>query len=132
MTHNYQEALTAVLSETKLVHDCVLCDPRGDLLDEPINIEWIIKIHGDLTGFEASVNEIVLNENSFSSAEISEMAQFLLKGLRQKYPSRSFCIIISIDNQNAVIRFHTAREEETMWCDMNLENYNEPVLVEIE
>ena len=131
INNNYEKEILFVLSHLKLVLDCVLYDPQNDLDIESINTDMILKIHGDWTGYEASTNEVGLNSNEFYPCSIPPMSSLLIKGLKKQYPNRTFCVITSIDNQRAYIRFHTVRNDEPLWCDLNVDNYDEPVFVEI-
>lgn len=128
---NYQNEILFVFSHLKLVFDCVIYDSKDTISCESIDVDNILRIHGDWTGYEASINEIILNQSVFFPYSVPEISSYLLNGLKKRYPSRFFCVVISIDNDKAFIRFHTVRDDEPLWCDLNVNNYTEPVFLEI-
>lgn len=123
------------LLKTKRILDCIIYDQEGDLSEEKINFERLLQFYGDWTGYEASCNEIRLTDylelNKNNIGYILDVFNSFKKGLLNMYPNRKFCIIISIDEQDITMRFHTYRKEEGMWLSEDLESYDNPILCEL-
>lgn len=123
------------LLKTKIIRDCIIYDQEGDLSEEKINFERILQFYGDWTGYEASCNEIRITDyldlNKKNIGNILDIFNYLKKGLLNMYPNRKFCIIISIDEPDITLRFHTYRKEEEIWISEDLESYDNPILCEI-
>lgn len=79
----------------------------------------------DRTGFEAFINHVHLpfNETSESLRACIRYAT-QLRGELANDTSRCFIVILSISDNNCVIRFHQLRMGET-WLDNDLETYTE-------
>ena len=123
------------LSKTKIIRDCIIYDQEGNLSEDKINFERILKLYGDWTGYEASCNEIRLTDyldlNKENIGNIIDVFNHLKEGLLNMYPNRKFCIIFSMDESDITVRFHTYREVEGLWISEDLESYDNPILYEI-
>ncbi|AXY39430.1 hypothetical protein ACPZJV_06570 [Bacillus velezensis] len=121
------------------VDDCYILDLEYELTDNTtINWNRILKMYGDKTGYEASCNELRINDyldnSDLSDEEISLYAFQVVDGweqhLKEKFPEHKFVVIISIDEGFATLRFHKYREEESGWLKADIEDYgNEAILV---
>lgn len=123
-----------IVRETWETLGCVIFDPKREVTESRANTGFILKVHQDWTGFEASENEIDLDLGKIAAGDILKLSSLLLKGLEEKYPERKFCVSMSIDDDIGhylVLRFHTLRESDGLWCDRDIENYQQPVLLEI-
>lgn len=113
---------------------CVIVDPNKKVTEDRADVNFILEVCQDWTGFEASENEIDLDLDKIDAGDILKLSSLLLKGLEEKYPERKFCVTMFIDDNIGhylVLRFHTLRESDGLWCDENIENYREPVSLEI-
>lgn len=113
---------------------CVIVDPEKKVTEDQVNVSFILKSCQDWTGFEASENEIDLDLDKNDAGDIQKLSTRLLAELEEKYPDRQFCVNMSIDDDIGhylVLRFHTLRDSDGLWCDRNIENYQEPVLLEL-
>ena len=113
---------------------CIIFDPNKKVTEDRADVNFILEVFQDWTGFEASENEIDLDLDKIAAGDIKKLSSLLLKGLEEKYPKRKFCVCMSIDDdigRYLVLRFHTLRDSDGLWCDRNIENYQEPVLLEL-
>lgn len=121
------------------VDDCFILDLEYELPDNPtINWNRILKMYGDKTGYEASCNELRINDyldySDLSGEEILFYALQVVDGwehhLKEKFPEHKFVVIISIDESFATIRFYKYREKESSWLKADIEEYgNEAILL---
>ncbi|WOC56480.1 hypothetical protein [Bacillus halotolerans] len=121
------------------VDDCFILDLEDELTDNPtINWNRILKMYGDKTGYEASCNELRINDyldySDLSGEEILFYALQVVDGwehhLKEKFPEHKFVVIISIDEGFATIRFYKYREKESSWLKADIEEYgNEAILL---
>lgn len=91
---------------------------------------------GDRTGYEASNNEIrlidyILDQTPLTIENQYVMGHALVELLSERivrvFGEKELCFILSFDESNLTIRFHTFREDEGVWIDTDLEKYAEPV-----
>lgn len=120
----------------KDVHDCIIIDIDNELNVENVNFKRILSMFGDRTGYEASCNEIRINDYIDCSDEITvlQLSQIIMETwkykLRAEYPKYKFCIILSFSEGYATIRFHVVRENENSWLKADLDEYkNEAIMV---
>lgn len=113
---------------------CVIFDPKKKVTDDRVYVSFALKVCQNWTGFEYSENEIDLDLDKIDGGDIQKLSSLLLAGLEEKYPDRQFCVNMCIDDEIVhylVLRFHTVRDSDGLWCDRNVENYQQPVLMEI-
>lgn len=85
----------------------------------------------DMTEFEASQNEILIN-SEFSKERIT--AAFALEffdRFNKRLPdicSKKICSVMSEDNGRWTFRFHIVREDEPLWVSEDIEGYSQPVM----
>jgi len=111
------------------VYGCVIININNQVKPEKINFEAVLQWAQDRTGYEASSNEIRLNDYldfpdalvALKTAEI--IMQIWENKLLLEYPQHSFCMILSITEGYATLRFHQIRENERMWLRDDLEEY---------
>ncbi len=121
------------------VDDCFILDLEYELTDNPtINWNRILKMFGDKTGYEASCNELRINDyldyNDLSDEEILLYALQVVDGweyhLKEKFREYKFVVILSIDEGFATLRCYKYREEESSWLKADIEEYeNESILI---
>ncbi|WP_121643444.1 hypothetical protein [Bacillus vallismortis] len=121
------------------VEDCFILDLEYELTDNPtINWNSILKMYRDKTGYEASCNELRINDyldqRDLSDEEVLLYSLHVIHGwehhLNEKFPEHKFVVILSIDEGFATLRFYKYREEESSWLKANIEEYgNEAILV---
>lgn len=123
----------------KNIYDCLIIDNENEIEIEKIDIDKILQIYGDRTGYEASCNEIRIND--YINGENIDFRKVLDLGfktldiwcniLKKDYPYNEFCLIISCDKESVTLRFHKVRHNESMWLSENLEGYEEAVAFKI-
>ena len=125
--------VSQIINKLEILNDCLIVySPTFDINDE----EKFKLFFGDEIGFEASQNEIDLTHEFDAEDKLSKSFVFLFfesfnKELKEKYPDRTFCSIISLDDLSGwIFRFHTVRDNK-LWIDRNIDNYSEPLAYEI-
>ncbi|PRS08678.1 hypothetical protein C6W22_10860 [Bacillus atrophaeus] len=121
------------------VDDCFILDLEYELTESPtINWNRILKMYGDKTGYEASCNELRINDYlDYSDLSVEEILIYALQvmngwenHLNEKFPEHKFVVVLSIDEGFATLRFYKYREEESSWLKEDIEEYgNEAILV---
>lgn len=124
---NILELCDDIVLKTKCINDCILYDAQGNLEHKKINWDFVMKINKDLTGYEVSHNEILLEDNIFFVDDIMIFLEELKHQLEHKFPFKQFCFIISYSERGA-LRFHTYRPNEGLWVSSELEKYETPIL----
>lgn len=111
------------------IFDCILIidDEEIELTQEQF-VE-VIKMYGDKTGYEVSNNELRVID--YSDTILTEEEQYLLgKSLILDLSHKirpKMVYYFSFDNDALTIRFHKFREEEGLWINEEIEEYNEPL-----
>jgi hypothetical protein len=107
---------------------------KGIDTDDKLDVDRILSLYHDKTGFEASYNEIRVEdyfdwciekplEGLAIAFKITDIWECKLKS---DFPNYKFCIIIGFDGNFTTIRFHKYREEEGNWVSLdNLDSYKE-------
>ena len=136
---NLSQLLKLLDPTFKNVHGCLIIDNNNENEPSEVNFERILKIHSDKTGYEASCNEVRIND--FIESEDIEIRDLLSIGftildiwalkLKKSYPSSQFCLIISCHEKNVFIRFHQVRENEQSWLLDELEKYKDTAIAVI-
>lgn len=106
-------------------------------LKKNIDFDFILKRFGDRVGYEASRNEIRVNdyiiEGSFNSiVKLSfKIIEILKYKLKLRYPNDKFCIVFSSDKEYVTLRFYKIRENENSWLnEKDLDRYvDEAIMV---
>lgn len=110
---------------------CVLLNIFSIQAPKKINIDAILNVYGDRTGYEASRNELRINDY----LEISKNREYYLVEvalqlmevwglkLKAKFPESEFCFIIGYNEGYVTIRFHKIRLNEMNWLADDLEAY---------
>ena len=119
----------------KKLYQCVLMDNDDVLSEEKINIERILQIHGDRTGYEASINEVRVNEylnrSDFEDIELVSIGQSIINEWKQMlekiFPEENFIFIMTMLDGNLTLRFHKDRVDEKKWLSNDLEKYKEAI-----
>ncbi|MCY9738062.1 hypothetical protein M5X17_30700 [Paenibacillus alvei] len=92
----------------------------------------------DRTAFEADYNHIHLNEMFDEVFQPSQIFKIAIKILdvwtavlyRKFNTQRSFCLILSYDGEDIVIRFYSVRENESPWLDISsIESYLDGLMI---
>lgn len=107
--------------------DCVIYDEDG-INEDDINLDRIMKFVFDLTGYEIGCNEFRVEKNDIKDNQYQKIAINLLEMLETKYKNRKFAVYVCVNDDYIEIRFHTYRQEDGLWLDKNLNEYNVPVL----
>jgi hypothetical protein len=123
----------------KNINGCLIIDNNDEIKVEKVNFDRIIRIHGDKTGYEASSNEIRVNDlvdgKSVDFKAVLALGFNILKvwsiNLKRKYPDSRFCLIITCENDSVIIRFHQVRDNENEWLIEDLEQYTDAVAYQI-
>lgn len=121
----------------KEVHGCIIIDMNNEIKVENVNFKRILSMSIDRTGYEASRNEIRINDYIDYSDEVAvlQLAEIIMDTwkykLKTQYPQYRFCIILSFSKGYATMRFHVIRENESQWLDADLDKYkNAAIMVE--
>jgi hypothetical protein len=120
-----------IVKNTIKIKDCIIFDDKGKIKEKDIDFEWVLDIYGDWTGFEVGCNEVFLSYDLLGIEDIISMLKKLKTRLLKKYKERKFCIIVSLENQNIILRFHTYRENEGMWITEDINSYDNPILYDV-
>jgi len=121
--------------KVKKIYECILVDLNDELAEEKINLERVLRFHGDRTGYEASINETRVNDylldNNYNEGELaligSAIVEYWKKMLNVKFPKYDFVFIMVIREGYLTLRFYTKRENESEWLSKDIESYNEAV-----
>ena len=119
------------------VHNCAILDLDNKIIKKNIDFDFIIKRFGDRVGYEASRNEIRVNdyiiEGTFNSiVKLSfKIINILKYKLKLQYPNNKFCIIFTSDKEYVTLRFYKIREDEKPWLnEKDLDGYiDEAIMV---
>lgn len=124
-----------MLPNFKEVHDCIIIDNNSEIKLENVNFKRILSMFRDRTGYEASCNEIRINDYIDYSDEIAvlQLSKIIMDTwkykLKTKYPQYKFCIIISFSNGYVTMRFHVVRENESSWLKADLDEYKDEAIM---
>lgn len=126
-----------IFSTIKAIDETVvIIDLQNEMEQEGLNHGGILELYGDYTGYEASCNDVRVNDY----IDIDDVAPFpfvlrlfesLENLLKQRYPQFQFVLIASIEEKYITIRFHVLREEEGGWLSEDIDGYEEAILVYI-
>lgn len=130
-TQNIKILCKNIVLKTKCINDCILYNECGVLEENKINWEYVLRINGDLTGYEVSQNEILISDTIFNKNSMTLFLSELKFQFHNKFPNKKFCFIISY-NDKGILRFHTYRISEGIWLSTDLEKYSEAVLYDLE
>lgn len=108
----------------------------GEEIPKRINVDKVIQVYGDRTGYECSCNEIRLNDYidyvEGNSICVLKFALQLQKSweikVKSEYPEYKFCFILTYDEEYATLRFHKIRDEEEPYLLPDLESYSEDAI----
>lgn len=133
---NLNQLFKLIKPTFKIIHGCLIIDNNDEVEPSKVNLERILKIHGDKTGYEASSNEMRIND--FINSETNEFKNVLAIGfmildiwsirLKDSYPNYRFCLIISSHEELVTLRFHQIRDDENNWLSDDLESYEEAAI----
>lgn len=132
--------LLNILNTTiKNVYDCIVIDDNDEIIVDDIIFDKILKIHGDRTVYEASVNELRVNDyingDKYDFNNILALGFTILDSwenrLKKEYPDRQFCLIIGSIDGNVTLRFHQVSENESKWLSEDLEGFQDAVAYRI-
>lgn len=121
----------------KNIHGCLIIDNEDALTEEKVNIQRILNMYGDKTGYEASCNEVRINDfledEGLTENELIQLGLIIADKWREKL-GKSFqknqYVFILVSNEGYVtLRFHMKRDEEKEWLNYDLEKYQEAVAV---
>lgn len=119
----------------KEVHDCIIIDMNNEIKVENVNFKRILSMFRDRTGYEASCNEIRINDYIDYSEEVAvlQLAEIIMDTwkykLKTEYPQYGFCIILSFSEGYVTMRFHVIRENESSWLKADLDEYKDEAIM---
>ena len=133
ISKNVEKICNEIVSKTKIIFNCVVHDPNDELKEKNLNKNYVIN---DTVRYESNCNEFrpidYFDYHCEFTAHIVHYTLYHLKiKLKDKYPNRKFCIIISISDKISTVHFHTCINNEDLWISNNLDNFEDPVLYEI-
>lgn len=105
----------------------------GNNIPQKLDLEIIKRLYIDKTGYEASRNELRVNDYiKYVKNEVQVVLSFALQilecwsfKLKNDFPQYKFNLILSCDNENVTLRFHRKRNNEVDWLEKDLEGYGE-------
>lgn len=126
-----------MIPNLKEVHNCIIIDMNNEINEENINFKRILSMFKDRTGYEASCNEIRINDyiEYYNPIAVLQFAEIIMDTWRYKlkmdYPQYKFCIILNFSEEYVTIRFHIIRENESSWLKADLDKYeHEAIMVQ--
>lgn len=127
------------------IANTVFCEIEGCILRNKgtqigsFNIERILRAYNDRTGYEASYNEVRINDyvEDFKHGPIEGLALALRvmadwkNQLKKCFPNYTLHIVVVYDGEFTTLRVYKFREEDGSWIAIdNLDGYNsEAVMV---
>lgn len=111
------------------VDGCIIIKHDEDI--ENLNMNWIIEMFGDKTGFEATENHIhmvdICDEFIVNPKVGLRFAMKLIDiwgyKLMTSFPSYKFHLILTHDGEDSILRFYRYRQEEGDYLEDNLDEY---------
>ena len=119
----------------KEVHNCIINDINNEINVENVNFKRILSMFGDRTGYEASCNEVRINDyiDYSDEAAVLQLAEIIMDTwkykLKAEYPQYRFCIILSFSEGYVTMRFHVIRENESSWLNADLDEYKDEAIM---
>lgn len=126
---------TIMLPRFKEVYDCIIIDMNNEIKEENINFKRILSMFGDRTGYEASCNEIRINDYIDYSDEFAviQLAKIIMDTwkykLKSEFSKYRFCIILSFSEGYATLRCHSVRENECSWLKDDIDEYKDSAII---
>ncbi|RRJ65496.1 hypothetical protein EHV15_23190 [Paenibacillus oralis] len=115
---------------------CLILDIDHKLNVDKIDWHRVLKFHGDFTGYEASCNELRINDylpDTTDKESIFRIAYTVMnkwaEKLKKSYPDFQFVIILSYDFEYATLRFHTLRQDEASWISDDIEHSEQAIFI---
>lgn len=122
-----QDLAKMIVSDTKIIYDCLVYDKEGEIDETRINFDRIIMMHGDRTGYEVACNEIRLEKEMLSKSQIISFLIELDREFATKFSKKVVIYIQELDDA-LELRFHSLRENEKLWLSDNLNGYDNPIV----
>ncbi len=132
---NPKDLFNILFPKCKEVFECIIIDQNDEIFEEKINFPRIISMYGDRTGYEASCNEIRINDyvESTNISNLLQMGKIAMESwenkLKMDYPEHKFSIILSVNDENVTLRFHKRRDNEKPWLKEDLEGYKDEAII---
>lgn len=130
---NFLDKIMMIWPEFCEIKGFVLLKKDKDIYED-LDVDRILSFYHDRTGFEASYNELRIEdyfdwcigkpiEGLAMAVKLSEIWGCKLK---KDFPNYKFCIIIGYDDSFTTIRFHKFRDDEYSWISIDdLDDYKE-------
>jgi hypothetical protein len=119
----------------KEVHGCIIIDMNNEINVQNVDFKRILSMFKDRTGYEASCNEVRINDyiDYYDESAVLQLAEIVANTWRYKlkieYPQNRFCIIISFNGSYVTMRFHIIRENESTWLKYDLDEYRDEAIM---
>lgn len=127
-TSGIEDIVKEIVDKTKLIKDCLIFDESGNLNEKKIDFEKVLKINGDLTGYEVNCNELRFTQEKIPSEQFLNFIEIFQAKLLDKFNEKKIGIVISVSDDFVDLRFHIYRKKEGLWLDEDLNNYDNPIL----
>jgi hypothetical protein len=131
-TSNIENIITPNIVD---INGCYILDLENELDSRSINWNRLMKIHGNKTGYEASCNELRINDYLDDNKTQDDILIYGLRilhdwkdKLKRDYVNQKFVLILSFDKTYVTLRFHKKREGEN-WLNSDLGKYQESILI---
>ena len=126
-SREYNNIVDRVIYNTKAIKESIVYDTEG--IDESlVDFKRIFKHVDDWTGYEIMCNEILLQSSDLPAFQYTAFCKKLHDSLQSKFVGKRFVIYLCVKKDFIELRFHTYRENEGLWLNENLNEYNDPIL----
>lgn len=131
-----KEMHNLIFPNIQQIHDCIIIDNKNEISEQMVDYDRIIAMHGDKTGYEASCNEVRINDyiQKGDEFDVIRLANIIIEGwkykLKKEYPQSTFCIGLTCNKGYVTLRFHTCRDTEKGWLLQDLEGYQDEAILE--
>lgn len=121
----------------KCIHGCVVIDNEDRLNEDKVNIQRLISNYGDRTGFEASCNEVRINDyidgGNLNDSDLVYLGTLIIikwkEILSKTFMDDEFSFLMALSDGYLTLRFHKNRSDEEGWLNNDLEKYEEAVAI---
>ncbi len=123
-----EEVVQSVIGRVHLIKDCIIYDERGEIKEESINFERILRFVGDWTGYEVSCSEIRFPRERIPKEQMMDFMRKIRDGLSRIIHGEKVVVYISLFEGELELRFHRYRENERAWLADELDVYCTPII----
>ncbi|MDO4504233.1 MAG: hypothetical protein Q4B84_03740 [Clostridia bacterium] len=126
-TTKYNSTIQKIIKSTRIIEDLIIFDENREFDKFNIDFDAINKIYGDRTGYEIACNEIRIDIKNFSTAQIIPFLTDISAEFVKIY-NKKIVLYMQCLNDCFELRFHTFREDESLWLNEDLNVYDIPII----